>query len=151
MNKVLDIANLEPEESASTEDDLSDDINEAFSVMLTDVDYDSTCRLDSLPSDIDIGGHLAVPKAGEARHIPKTLQPYCEKTSKDRRKRFCAGKIYGDEGVPTDHDVSIHQFWAVHPQNAKIFKAKCFLVEQIVNMFHLGVLCNIAGKNVINK
>ena len=58
---------MELEESASTEDDLSDVINEAFSVMLTDVDNDSTCRCDFLPSDINIGGHLAVPKAGESK------------------------------------------------------------------------------------
>ena len=66
--------------------------------------------------------------------------------SKDRHKRFCAGKIYGDEGIPTDYNVSIHQFWAVNPQNTKLSKAKCFLVGQIVNMLHLGVLCNSGKK-----
>jgi len=45
---------------------------------------------------------------------------------------FCAGNIYGDGGVPTDHDVCIYQFWTVHPQNAKFLKEKCFLVGQIV-------------------
>ena len=146
MEKVLDVASLESEESTSIEGNLSDDINEAFSVMLTDADSDGTCRFDSIPSDIDISTPLTVPKPGEARHMLKNLQPYREKPSKDRRKRFCAGKIYGDGGVPTGHDVSIYQFWTVHPQNAKIFKAKCFLVGQIVNMFHLGALSNSGNK-----
>ena len=146
MDKVLDVANLQAEESASTEDDLSDDIDEAFSVMLTDDDSSSICGFDSIVSDIVIGSPLTVPKAGEARHMLKKLQPYREKPSKDRRKRFYAGKIYGDEGIPTDHNVSIHQFWAVNPQNTKLSKAKCFLVGQIVNMLHLGVLCNSGKK-----
>ena len=120
MDKVLDVANLQAEESASNEDDLSDDIDEAFSVILTDNDSSSICEFDSIVSDIVIGSLLTVPKAGEARHMLKKLQPYREKPSKDRRKRFCVGKIYGDEGIPTDHNVSIHQFWAVNPQNTKL-------------------------------
>ena len=115
--------------------------------MLTDDDHshDDNCRFESIASDIDISGP-SIPKAGEARHILKRLQPYCEKPSKDRHKHFCAGKIYGDEGISADHDVSIHQFWALNPQNAKISRAKCFLVGQIVSMFHLGVLCNSEKK-----
>ena len=148
MDRVIDanVADLDPEEPSNSTTS-HDDISEAFSLMLTDdhCSHDDNCRFESIASDIDISGP-SIPKAGEARHILKRLQPYREKPSKDRRKRFCAGKLYGDEGIPADHDVSIHQFWALNPQNAKISRAKCFLVGQIVSMFHLGVLCNSEKK-----
>jgi len=47
MNKLLDVASLESEESTSVKGNLSDDQHyEAFSVMLTDADSDDTGSFD---------------------------------------------------------------------------------------------------------
>lgn len=85
----------------------------------------------------------------EVKHLLKSMQPHREKPSKDRSKRFYAGKIHGDQGIPHDHDVLLYQYWALNPQNASMCRAKCFVVGQIISIFHLGKMRDSEKK--VNK
>ena len=86
-------------------------------------------------------------QASTAKRLLKGMQPYRERPSKDRRKRFWVSNIYGDSSVPDSHDVCTYQFWAIIPQNRMIAKAKCFVLEQIVSLFHLWVLYDSGKKS----
>jgi len=105
-------------------------------------------RHDTIISDVSIPSSSTNPNPDEARHLLKCMQPYREKPSQDRSKQFCAGNIYGDQRTHSDYYVYLHQFWFLNPQNLIFSKAKCFIVGQIVGMFHLGTLCD-SEKNVI--
>ena len=142
-------------------DDISDDINEAISIMLTGDDDDELVHEEPecsttqnnlrLLSDVRITDTLPaspmLSQASTTKCLLKGMQPYRERPSKDRRKRFC---VSGDSSVPDSHDVCTYQFWAITPQNKMIAKAKCFVLGQIVSLFHLGVLCD-SGKNQIYR
>ena len=80
-------------------------------------------------SDVDISDTMPVSstlsEASTAKHLLKGMQPYRENPSKDRRKRFCVSNIYGDNRVPSGHDVHNYQFWAITPQNNCQSKMLC--------------------------
>lgn len=78
--------------------------------------------------------------ARSAKSLIKTLQPFREMPSKDRRKRFAAGQLYGDSEKPKSHDVSLFEFWAIG--TTKLQNAHCFLLGKIIFMSHLGKSCS---------
>ena len=59
--------------------------------------------------------------------------------SKDRRKRFAADTLYGDSEKPSNHDVSLFEFWAIG--TAKLHSVHCFLIGQIIFISHLSKAC----------
>ena len=73
------------------------------------------------------------------KSLIKALQPFREMPSKDRRKRFAAGELYGDFEKPESHDVSLFEYWAIG--TAKLQNAHCFLLGKIIFMSHLGKSC----------
>ena len=166
FDKMIEFTLDDCSELGSTDDlddDVSDDINEAISIMLTSGDEDilaseepecSTQLQNVTPSsDVDVCASdtstatSVLSKASTAKHLLKSMQPYRERPSKDRRKRFCVGNIHGDDRLPNSHDIQNFQYWAITPQNKMIGKAKCFIQGQIISLFHLGVLCEIGKKS----
>jgi len=75
-----------------------------------------------------------------AKSLIKSLQPFQEMPSKDWRKRFTAGSIFGDVGKPINHDVALFDFWAI--SITKLQHAWCFLIGQILYMYHLNKTCS---------
>ena len=59
--------------------------------------------------------------------------------SKDCRRRFAAGTLYGDGEKPSIHNVLLFEFWAVGI--AKLHSAHCFLIGQIIFISHLSKAC----------
>ena len=74
-----------------------------------------------------------------AKTLVKSLQPFREMPSKDRRRRFAAGTLYGDGEKPSNHNVSLFEFWAI--STTKLRSAHCFLIGQIIFMSHLSKAC----------
>ena len=80
-----------------------------------------------------------------AKTLLKSLQPFREMPSKDRRRRFAAGGLYGDSEKPSNHDVSLFEFWAIG--TAKLRSAHCFLIGQIIFISHLSKACTSEVKS----
>ena len=62
----------------------------------------------------------------------KGMQPYREKPSKDRSRRFATGDLPFDSDTPESHDVQIFQYWTVFPTNKLMRAAKVFLLGQVI-------------------
>ena len=90
-----------------------------------------------IDTDINLFNETLDPKS--AKTLLKSLQLFREMPSKDCRKRFAAGSIYGDEDIPDGHDVLEFEFWAI--STVKLRRICCFLVGQIIIMSHLGKTC----------
>lgn len=65
------------------------------------------------------------------------LQPYREKPSKDRSKRFATGNLPFDKDIPESHDIQKYQYWSLLP-NKSIRPAKVFLLGQIIYISEEG-------------
>ena len=103
----------------------------------TDVSHDeAVCNL-LIDSEVSLFSEKW--NARSAKSLIKTLQPFHEMPSKDRRKRFAAGQLYGDSEKPNSHDVSLFEFWAIG--TTKLQNAHCFLLGKIILMSHLGKSC----------
>ena len=88
----------------------------AYANLLTDVSFES----DELVSAKDITSVL------------KGLQPYREKPSKDRSKRFAAGEIPFNAAIPDEHDLAIYSYWCIKPLSSSLQAAKNFLLSQVL-------------------
>ena len=62
----------------------------------------------------------------------KGMQPYREKPSKDRSRRFATGDLKFDSNTPESPDVQVFQYWIVFPTNKLMHAAKVFLHGQVV-------------------
>lgn len=78
--------------------------------------------------------------AKNAKSLIKALQLFREMPSKDRRKRFAAGQLYGDSEKPRIHDVLLSEFWAIGTNQLR--NMHCFLLGKIIFMSHLGKSCS---------
>jgi len=110
-----------------TSPDIDDETKEALGNLLSDTDgvYSSNLPLN----------------AGKKKHFIKLLQPHRELPSKDQGKRFMAGSLYGDQGIPAEHNVQLFQFWAINLTKLILQKAHTFLIGQIIFMVHSGKTC----------
>jgi len=68
------------------------------------------------------------------RSILKGLQPYRERPSKDRSKRFAAGEIPFDQTPPSEHNVKNYSYWCVKPLTSSLRSACLFLLAQYHKM-----------------
>ena len=77
------------------------------------------------------------------------LQPQREKPSKDRSRRFAAGGLRGNEGLPIDddHQLQEFQFWMLFPNSTSYRNAKIFLLGQIVVLLRGGNAVRCAAHN----
>ena len=65
------------------------------------------------------------PTTNSVKSFLKSMQPYREKPSKDRSKRFAAGNLPLDTESPETHDVTVFQYWTVFPPN-KVLRSASF-------------------------
>ena len=77
-----------------------------------------------------------------ASTVLKHLQPYREKLSKDRGKRFHYGSLYGDAEKPENHDIELFEFWAIKPTSKVLCRAHFFFIGQIIGMMDSEKSCN---------
>ena len=66
------------------------------------------------------------------RSILKGLQPYRERPSKDRSRRFIAGDLPFDQSVPSEHDLYNYSYWGIKPATSSLQNARLFLLGQVV-------------------
>ena len=130
-----DICNSSCTETLGDNTCQQDNLTEALCNLLMDIDVE-TCEVTKHPSKHD-------------RTILKGLQPYREKPSKDRRRRFYCGSLYGDSIKPDEHDVELFDFWAIKPTSEALCQAQYFLVAQIIHMVDLEKPCD--SNNSCNK
>lgn len=131
-------ASLEAEYDIEANDEEMCDQSSA-PIVQGSVDIETTQAITNLLSDVTMDALSSCStKPGEIKSLIQHLQPYRELPSKDRRRRFMAGSIFGDEQVSQDHDVKLFQFWAINPTKTILQNARTFLVGQIIFTLHLG-------------
>ena len=81
------------------------------------------------------------PSINSVNTLLKGIQPYREKPSKDRSKRFAAGNLPFDTEVLESHDVQIYQYWTVLPTNKFVRSANVFLLGQIIYLSESASTC----------
>ena len=81
------------------------------------------------------------PSTNSVNTLLKGIQPYREKPSKDRSKRFAAGDLPFDAKIPESHDVQIYQYWTVLPTTKFVRSAKVFLLGQIIYLSESTSTC----------
>ena len=64
--------------------------------------------------------------------VLKGLQPYRERPSKDRSRRFAAGEIPFNKKTSSEHDVINYRYWCIKLTNPILYSAKLFLLGQIL-------------------
>ena len=106
-------------------------------------DHDEAICNMLIDSDTNLFNDQWNPK--NAKTLVKSLQPFREMPSKDRRRRFAAGGLYGDSEKPSNHDVSLFEFWAIG--TAKLRSAHYFLIGQIIFISHLSKACTSEVKS----
>ena len=72
----------------------------------------------------------------------KDLQPHKEKPSKDRRRRFYCPALYGDQAIPSNHDVFLFDFWAIHPTKRLFCDLKNFLIGKVMLLMECESSCD---------
>ena len=60
------------------------------------------------------------------------MQPYRERPSKDRSRRFIAGDLPFDQSVPSEHDLYNYSYWDIKPATSNLQNARLFLLGQVV-------------------
>ncbi len=80
----------------------------------------------------------------------KQAQPYRERPSKDRSRRFMVGELPLDHVVNDDHDLITNQFWTIHPSNTVLHSAKVFLLSHILYIAESGKPKNSSIKSNLN-
>ena len=98
--------------------DVHNDCNEAICNLLMDIDLE---RYDG-----------AINPTKHASTVLKHLQPYREKPSKDRGKRFHCGSLYGDAEKPENHDIELFEFWAIKPTSKVLCRAHFFSLDKLL-------------------
>ncbi len=68
----------------------------------------------------------------------KQAQPYRERPSKDRSRRFMVGELPLDHVVNDEHNLITNQFWTIHPSNTVLQSAKVFLLSHILYIAESG-------------
>ena len=96
-------------------------IAEAYANLLTDT------SLDEIQNECTVS-------AKQVQSMLKDLQPYREKPSKDRSKRFAAGELPLNAEVDTSYDVQNYQYWTIYPNNPAIKSANVFILSQIIHI-----------------
>ena len=66
------------------------------------------------------------------RSVLKGLQPYREKPSKDRSKRFAAGDIPFNSTISEEHDLVNYSYWCIKCMTSSLQSAKVFLLGQVL-------------------
>ena len=97
--------NATTEEHESIHEDQNDH-NTEQNICKSDHD-EAICNM-LIDSDTNLFNDEWNPKT--AKTLVKSLQPFREMPSKDRRRRFAAGTLYGDGENPSDHNVSLFEF-----------------------------------------
>ena len=126
-----------PNSSLSNSSDLATtslseaDTDEAFANLLTDIEVVSTGTDSTTP-------FTNQEKAKLLPSLIKGMQPYRERPSKDRSKRFAAGELPLDKHLDIEHNVKINDFWAVYPTDKVLRSAKVFLLGQILYISESG-------------
>ena len=72
------------------------------------------------------------PSTNSVNSLLKGIQPYREKPSKDRSKRFATNDLPFDSDTPESHDVQVFQYWTVFPTIKSVRSAKVFLLGQVI-------------------
>ena len=78
------------------------------------------------------------PDTKSVNTLLKGMQPYREKPSKDRSRRFATGDLKFDSNTPESPDVQEVQYWTVFPTNKLMHAAKVFLHGQVVYLSELS-------------
>lgn len=64
--------------------------------------------------------------------VLKGLQPFRERPSKDRSRRFAAGELPFDKTTSCEHDIINYTYWCIKPINSRLSSAHLFLLGQIL-------------------
>ena len=100
------------------------DIAEAYANLIADVTVTE--------SDPESSADSSPPSPKRIRSLIKGMQPYRERPSKDRSRRFAAGQLPFSAAPDPAYDVKNHQYWAVHATERVLRNTKVFLLSQIV-------------------
>ena len=108
------------------------DNQQAISNLLIDLCEEAPAQLSSDSSTKLKAGYIANSAGGMAKvtSVLSSLQPQREKPSKDRGRRFAAGRLEFNKKVD-DTSVSELQFWTWNSNSAGLRAAKLFLLGQI--------------------
>ena len=113
----------------STSDQLSQaDTDEAYANLITDLS-----PITNPESPVPTNKKTTV-----VQSLLKGMQPYREKPSKDRSRRFAAGQIPFDKEPAVEHNVKCHDFWAIFPTDKIVKSAKVFLLGQLLYISESG-------------
>ena len=85
--------------------------------------------------------------SANASSLLRDLQPHKEKPSKDRRRRFHGGGLYGDQATPANHGVSSFDFWAIHPSKNLLRKLRYSLIGKIMLLMDQDISCNTGSSS----
>ena len=119
IDKVLGSETIVPNPNSTQSHLTNSDIAEAYANFITDVAV--TESDDVLP-----------PSPKRVQMCLKDLQPYREKPSKDRSKRFAVGDLPLTSEIDLSYDIRNHQYWTLHPSDSTIRSAKVFILSQII-------------------
>lgn len=102
-------------------------LDEAYANLIMDIELE--------PLDAE---ETETPKTSAIAKVLRQSQPYRERPSKDRSRRFMAGEIPLDCGAHDDHDLCTNQFWVIHPSNSVVRSANVFLLSHILYIAESG-------------
>ena len=97
-------------------------INEALANIIMDMDHATDEA--SLPRKVST--------------LLKAVQPYRERPSKDRSKRFMVGDLPFDAASDNEHNLYINHYWTIYPTDLVVRSAKVFLFGYILYIAETG-------------
>ena len=119
IDRILGPSNTVP--VTHPDDQNGSNIADAYANLLTDT------SLDEIQDECTVS-------AKQVQSMLKDLQPYREKPSKDRSKRFAAGELPLNAEVDTSYDIQNYQYWTIYPNNPAIKSANVFILSQIIHI-----------------
>lgn len=85
----------------------------------------------NLLTDLTVSDDDQLVSKRNVRKVLKGLQPYREKPSKDRAKRFAAGELPLNSPISEEHDLLLYSYWCVRCTTC-LESAKLFLLGQVL-------------------
>lgn len=93
------------------------DVNEASANLIMDME--------------DISSDTATVRTPDIPTLLKNSQPYRERPSKDRSRRFIVNDLPFNTLPDCEHDIAKEQFWTIFPSESALRSAKLFLLSNI--------------------